>query len=871
MWLLFAFLISIALLPVGAQPPTSAQADFFEKQIRPIFASRCQSCHGVKVQSAGLNLTSAAGFRAFSARLLPAIGGGGRVRMPPTGKLSDGEIAALREWVNMGAPWPESDLAGTPARDHWSFLPTKRPPLPAVRNEGWVRNPIDRFILTRLEARGMSPAPPADKLTLIRRITYDLTGLPPAEEEVRAFVGDTSADAFGKAVDRLLASPRYGERWGRHWLDVARYADSTGADEDHRYPHAWRYRDYVIDAFNRDLPYDRFIREQIAGDLLPDEKGGEVNTAGIIATGFLALGPKLIAEQDKPKMFYDIVDEQIDVTGKAVLGLTIACARCHDHKFDPISTKDYYSLASIFASTKQLSKLEGTVSKLYFAPLVGREAAERYEAYQQKLEKKKHEIDEVRAAEARRYRDAMSPRVAEYMLAARKVYAESGAAVDIAKSASLDSALLARWVEYLKPGKEHRPHLEPWYHSSSSELESVARRYQTDFQAVAAKRDKTFQPGDNRFFTEVAAAKGPLGIDDKSRDKSLTAALDAEMENLKNNSPHEPPFACGVGEGKNVDQRVFVRGNPELLGDPVSKRFPSVLAGESQPSITSGSGRLELANWLADPRNPLPARVMANRIWQGHFGEGLVRTPSNFGLAGERPSHPELLDWLASEFVARGWSIKALHRLIVLSNAYQMSGAVTPEKREIDSDNRLLSRFKMRRLAVEEIRDSLLAADGSLNLTMGGALQTGEGTDKEFSDDRKSPNPDSSSRRTVYLPLRRSNLASLFTLYDFGDATTSTEARAQTNVAPQALFMMNSAFVESRARSLALKVMDDRRGVERAWYLVLGREPDASERTAARDYLERFPAKAGAGEGHLLAWSSLCRSLMASNDFIYVH
>ncbi len=867
----FVLLLLTPLQTAGAQTPAAAQADFFEKRVRPILATRCQSCHGAKVQSAGLNLTSAAGFRAFSARLLPAVSYSGPAKMPPTGKLSDGEIAALREWVNMGAPWPESEPAGTPAADFWSFRPVKVPSLPPVKNEGWARNPIDRFVLARLEERGLAPAAPAGKVTLIRRVTYDLTGLPPSEDEVRAFAADASPEGFAKIVDRLLASPRYGERWGRHWLDVARYADSTGADEDHRYPHAWRYRDYVIDAFNRDLPYDRFIREQIAGDLLPDEKGGEVNTAGIVATGFLALGPKLIAEQDKPKMFYDIVDEQIDVTGKAILGLTIACARCHDHKFDPVSTKDYYSLASIFASTKQLAKLEGTVSKLYFAPLVGRDAAEQYESHQQKIEAKKLEIDEVKAEEARRYRDALSPRMAEYMVAARKVYVESAAPADAAKAASLDAALLARWVEYLKPGKERRAHLEPWYQAAPSDLESTARRYQTEFQEVAAKRDKKFQPGDNRFFTEVAAAKGPLGMPDAQRDKPLTAALDAEMAKLKDSAPAEPPFACGVAEGKNVDQRVFVRGNPAALGDPVAKRFPSVLAGENQPPITAGSGRLELAHWLTDARNPLTARVMANRIWQGHFGEGLVRTPSNFGLAGERPSHPELLDWLATEFVARGWSIKALHRLIVLSNTYQMSGAATPEMRELDADNRLLSRFKMRRLAVEEIRDSLLAADGSLDLTMGGSLQKGEGTDKEFSDDRKSPNPDNSTRRTVYLPLRRSNLASMFNLYDFGDATTSTETRAQTNVAPQALFMMNSAFVATRARTLATKVMDDPRGIERAWYLVLGREPEPGERQAARDYLERFPSKSGDGAGRLLAWSSLCRSLMASNDFIYVH
>ena len=789
-------------------------------------------------------------------------------------------------------------------REFWSLRPPKSATPPAVKNEAWVRSPIDRFILARLEEGGLQPAPPADKATLLRRVTLDLTGLPPTEEELRAFLADLSPAAFEKVIERLLASPRYGERWGRHWLDVARYADSTGADEDHRYPYAWRYRDYVIGAFNRDLPYDRFIREQIAGDLMPPPDGAPVNTTGIVATGFLALGPKLIAEQDKVKMYYDIVDEQIDVTGKTFLGLTIACARCHDHKFDPISTRDYYSLASIFASTKQLAKLEGTVSKLYFAPLAPKEVAERYEAHQKKIEEKEREIGELNGQEGRRYRDGLAPRLAEYMLAARKVYHDGAAAATVARERSLDPDVLARWVEYLKPSKERRVHLEPWYNSGAAELETMARRYQEDFIGVAAERTRAldewkakaeaarargeepppapkFQPGDNRFFTEVTTAKGPFALPDKDKEKVFSEGgraraqkLQAELKRLKESAPAEPPLACGVAEGKNVEQRVFVRGNPESLGEAVDKRFPVVLAGEQQPPIREGSGRRELAEWLADPRNPLPARVMVNRIWQWHFGEGLVRTPSNFGITGERPTHPELLDWLALEFVARGWSVKAMHRLMMLSSTYQMSSETPPEKREKDAGNRLLSRFPMRRMSIEEIRDSLLSLDGALDLTMGGTLQSGEGTDKEFSEDRKSLSPDASRRRTVYLPLRRSNLPSLFNLFDFGDATNSQEDRTQTNVAPQALFMMNSKFVAERTRSLAEKLLraesDDARRVERAWIAVLGRGPEPEETRDALRYIERFPAGREA-EGRLAAWASWCRALVASNDFIYVH
>src|SRR5581483_9948224 len=353
----FAILL-LALAPAleAANPALSPEhIEFFEKRVRPLLAARCQGCHNAKQNTAGLDLTSAAGARKFvvpgdvsNSRLLQVVGYQERIKMPPTGRLKDEEIATLREWVRVGAPWPAAETsAGIPSnevgrdfsraqKEFWSFRPLRQSAPPAVKDEGWVRSPVDRFILARLEAHGLHPAPAAGKLTLIRRATLDLTGLLPTEEEVKAFLADNSAQAFERVVERLLASPRYGEQWGRHWLDIARYADSTGADEDHRYPYAWRYRDYVIDAFNRDLPYDRFIREQIAGDLMPAPDNGAVNTAGIIATGFLALGPKLIAEQDKIKMFYDIVDEQIDVTGKAFLGLTLACARCHDHKFDPI-------------------------------------------------------------------------------------------------------------------------------------------------------------------------------------------------------------------------------------------------------------------------------------------------------------------------------------------------------------------------------------------------------------------------------------------------------------------------------------------------------------------------------------------------------
>ena len=904
--------------------------EYFETKIRPLFVAKCQACHSAAPRMAGLDLRSAEGFQRGAdsgvlingvdpneSRLLRAVSYENQIKMPPTGRLKTEEIDAIREWVRMGAPWPTEKAAATQAshakplsdlseqRKFWSFQPVHKVAPPAVRDREWGRNPIDAFILAKLEQKKLKPAPPADKATLLRRATFDLTGLPPTEAEIRSFLEDTSPQAFARVIDRLMDSPRYGERWGRHWMDVARYADSTGADEDHRYPYAWRYRDYVIDSFNRDVPYDQFMREQVAGDLLPADKPGEVNVRGLVATGFLALGPKLIAEQDKIKMFYDIVDEQIDVTTRAFLGLTVACARCHDHKFDPISTKDYYSLASIFASSKQLAKLEGTVSALYFAPLVPKDVADKYESHQAKIADKEKEINDLLAQESEKYRHALAPRLAQYMLAAGRVYRNGVALEKAASESHLDSDILGKWAEYLKPVAERRAHLEAWYNAPAAAREQTAAEYQKSFiatatlrrQAMAKWREESivakatgkdapakpkFPAGADRFFTEVASGKGPFALPEKDREKVMSEAgrtrlalLEDDLKQLKSSAPPEPPLACALTEGKITEQRVFIRGNPENRGDLVPKRFPLVLASNRQPPITSGSGRRELADWLADPANPLPARVMANRIWQWHFGEGIVHTSSNFGKAGERPTNPELLDYLAASFIERGWSIKSMHRLLMLSNAYQMSSLASPETLERDADDSLLSRFPGRRLEVEEIRDTLLALDGSLDLTMGGALLTGHGTDKEFSDDRMSLNPDQSKRRTVYLPLRRSNLASVLTLFDFGDATTPGEGRSQTNVAPQALYMMNSEFVAKQARSMAGQLLedgalDDTGRIRCAYYRVLGRPAQESEVRRALEYVRLFPGKSDDQAGRLLAWTSFCRALVASNDFLYI-
>ena len=781
------------------------------------------------------------------------------------------------------------------------------PALPAVKDEKWVRTPVDRFVLAKLEEKGLKPAPPADKIGLLRRTTFDLTGLPPTEQETRAFLDDTSKDAFAKVVDRLLASPRYGERWGRHWLDIARYADSTGNDEDHRYPYAWRYRDYVIEAFNRDLPYNQFVREQVAGDLLPSPDGKDLNARGIVATGLLALGPKALAQKDKPKMLYDIYDEQVDVVAKAFLGLTVSCERCHDHKFDPILTKDYYSMVAIFANTRDFSNVGDGVSKMLYRPLVPTEEYEKYQASQRKINQASFSVADLIDNQSDAYVKQLTPKLAQYMLSARHVYGDGASLTDVAQENGLQEDVLRKWVKYLKPTPESKPHLNEWRSrfrellrpeggaSASDTVRSSAPSW--DETAMSAYRVKVrkmlsernmpppgkpeFDAATDPFFFDVNFGSGPFAIPEDQQDKLFSAAareqlakLRADLKEAQRVAPPEPAMACTVEEGDPVRQKVFIRGDYNSPGEDAPQAFPKILmAIAKQPEIKKGSGRDSLAEWLARPDNPLPARVMVNRIWQWHFGEGIVRTPDNFGKMGERPTHPELLDYLASRFIESGWSIKAMHRLILLSNAYQMSSDAAPGSTDSDPENRLFSRFNRQRLDVEEIHDAMLAIDGNLDLTMGGTLQHGFGTDKENSADRLSLNPESLRRRTVYLPLRRANLPTLLNLFDFGDATTVTGKRTLTNVAPQALFMMNSEFVAEQALNVAQSLgkdgADPTRRMEKAYWKILGRPPSAGEVDAGLSYVNSF-GKKFAHVSELEAWQSFCRILLASDDFIYV-
>ncbi|WP_031500133.1 DUF1549 and DUF1553 domain-containing protein [Bryobacter aggregatus] len=921
------FQFVLLVLCTGALQAQDTGAEFFESKVRPILATNCTGCHNSKMKAAGIDLSSTSGIAALDVnRLLAVVSYEQRVKMPPTGRLAASDLAMLNAWKQMGAALPSYQAALTAQapnwpearRKHWAIQPIQKPGIPLVANTAWAKSPVDAFLMAKLEKAGLPAPKPADKRSLLRRAKYDLLGLPPTEQEIRTFLADTAPDAFSRLVDQFLASPQYGEKWARHWLDVARFADTAGVDENAAYTEAWRYREYVIDAFNRDLPFDRFTREQIAGDLLPAEDGSAVNTRGIVATGFLGLGPKAIVEIDKRKEFYDVVDEQIDTTSKAFLGLTVACARCHDHKFDPISTKDYYSLAAIFSNTQSYEQQVKRGSSVYLTPLVDQQAYGVYKKHQARIAAKNMQAaalldTEIWSASQTR----LFPRIPEYMVSAWKVHHQNANVEELAKTHNLDLQILKGWVRYLEPGG-FRPHLKEWMDAQAADIDKLAQVYAARFEKTAklwgpiltkwktdtnaaalaetelpktpnieygdAATREAFNEPSTRFFIDIiipartlndpTSIDGPFVLKEERHKDFLSAAILTEWKALKDQSaaltaalPPSPPMANSVGEGPALKQHIFIRGSYDNPGAEVERGFPEIIRGKSKVD-GPGSGRKELADWLTHPANPLPARVIVNRIWGWHFGDGLVRTPNNFGLTGDAPTHPQLLDFLATRFVESGWSIKAMHRLLMLSNAYQSDSGITPAMWSIDPGNKLWSRFKRRRIDIEELRDTYLQLGGTLSLRMGGIFDRVEAPAPRKRD-ANTPAPfDTSQRRTVYLPVNRNGIATPLSLNDFVDSTTSSGARSETIIAPQALYLMNNAFVTARAADFAKQVLSaeglsDAGYVRRAWRLALTRDPDPVDIETAVTFLKQHPVQQD-------AWTSYCRVLLSTNQLHYI-
>ncbi len=850
---------AVLCLLVWAGCASGQNSDQFEMRVRPVLARACYACHtesamgGLQLDSREHVLQGGKSGPAIvpgdsdASKLIQAIRYTGARKMPPSGKLKDDEIASLEAWVKAGAVWPTGLKTGgkdapyiisDAQRNFWAFRPVTRPAVPA----GKAKNEIDRFLLARLEKEGLKPSRPADKRTLIRRATLDLTGLPPTPEEVAAFEADRSPTAFEKVVDRLLASPHYGERWGRYWLDVARYSDDKlNSTQEEPYPNAFRYRDWVIAAFNRDMPYDTFVKAQIAGDLMPD---AEKYRAGL---GFYALSP-------------EFQDDRVDATTRGFLALTVACAQCHDHKFDPIPTRDYYSLLGIFANTK-----------LHQTPLATADVVADYDGKLNAVNLKEKALNEFAAQQARQLSDILAARTEGYLLGV------SGSP----KDEQFDEETVTRWTTYLsKPAKEH-PFLKNWEAARTAEERREAAgafgalvvAVSSEKKVVDDKNHITLGANPNRQDLSSAnlvsmdrdryvlwedifgEAHGVLYYGLGKVDRFLSGAwkthlddMRIELAAMKKALPLAYPYLQTITDNdKWNEQRIWIRGSRDNLGDIAPPHFPQILS-RGEPKPFEGKARLGLANAIANKDNPLTARVMVNRVWQHHFGQGLVRTPSNFGLQGDTPSNPELLDFLAARFMDEGWSIKTLHREMMLSAAYRQSTEEVPGNMEKDPDNRLVWRFSRHRLDIEGLRDSLLFVSGNLDTRDGGAPV-------KFGAENHA--------RTAYGFVSRRKLDTVLGLFDFPNPNNTSDSRTETNVPLQRLFFMNSDFVRAEAKALAARVASaptEAERIEKAYRIVLQRAPSAEERLLGEAYV-------AATDG---GWARYAQVLLSSNEFGFI-
>jgi hypothetical protein len=1007
-WLRFVrvILVGIVLL-CPAQVSAESDDDFFESKIRPILTERCLSCHSAekgKTQG-GLALDTKQGWEkggesgptispgdVDSSLLIRAVlYSGDGPQMPPEdagGKLSDAEIALLKQWVQQGAHDPRTGAAKRGGmteeqiRSWWSFQPLRPVAVPEVNHTG-VRNEIDQFLRARLASEGLESSPEADRRTLIRRVTYDLTGLPPSPDDVDAFLADTSSTAYETVVERLLQSTHYGEHWGRHWLDVVRYADTAGENTDHPIPDAWRYRNWVIDAFNNDLPYDQFVREQIAGDIIHSNDPAEKYAAGIVSTGFLAIARRF--DHDSDKFMHLTFEDTIDTMGQSILGLTIACARCHDHKFDPISSKDYYAIYGILNSTRfAFPGCEAKQQPRDLVPLLPpSEWARMIEPWDRQLASIDADIKSLQEAQAAKASEFKSATAAAIHALAQGAIADGGTTawtdapdhalnlievrsgqliqltIDPSENYGADSTLI-EW-EIAEIGGQERiwnltkdvvdefaagnPHSDShgnattWLFLDGRGGPSLLSESVQNSSGAAGLH--VWRTGDNPAVfvnsTEQAlqvwtslppktlfvhpAQDGPValgwvspidgrvqirgriadahpggsngvgwridhyvadvsaGVQQMAKTNTLkTQLLSQRAEHIAHAPARETAYA--VTEGTVANVRMHLRGDPEKPGDEVPRRWLEILGGQEVPA-DSGSGRLQLAQWLTDRSNPLTARVMVNRIWQNHFGKGLVQTPNDFGTRGQKPTHPELLDWLANRFMESGWSIKAMHRLILLSAAYRQSSGNTESAGHAkalvaDPNNHLYWRFDRQRLSAEELRDSLLVAGQQLDLSSGGPHSIPPTNTWSFSQHVPFAGVAESNKRSIYMMTLRNRRHAFLGLFDGADPNATTPQRQVTTVPTQSLYFMNDEFFHAQAEKVAERLLrqpDEAARVHELFRIVLQRSPTASELEAAYGFLQEYQSaitEIPATDQPLNIWSALSRLLMSSNEFLYL-
>lgn len=847
---------------------SAADVDF-TRAVRPILVAKCQKCHGAEKNKGGLRFDTREGLLALgdsgAASVVPGQSAKSELlrrvsskdaleRMPPSGApLSMAEIDTIRKWIDAGATVPKEGAAPAASgtreliiteedRRHWSFRPLTKVEPPRIKGDTWARVPIDRFVFAGLDGKKLSPTSPADPRVLIRRVTFDLTGLPPTPEEVEEFVRAKDPEvAYEALVDRLLASSHYGERWGRHWLDVARYADSGGYEGDHDRPTAYHYRDFVIRALNKDMPFDDFVRRQLAGDELQPDDPGTVAATGFLAAGPAEIYPETLLEEERTRLRYNELDDMVSTTGAALLGLTVGCARCHDHKFDPIPTRDYYRLLAGLHSGNRAEVPLGTRAEVEQSTRIRAEWDKKRKQMEDDL---KRWLDEQRMSQEPRLRAAK---------------------IDKLPITEGEKALL-----------RERP--------NSPEAKAVAKIHERKIAVTDA---------------EVKNA-----ADDKAR--RLGDELAARLADLKKAQPKAIPSALAFRDlGPNpVASWLFRRGDFHDRTIPVDLGFLTVLTGRKAAADYWKEARTEgdrgdttyqrraLASWITDTDNgagPLLARVIVNRIWQHHFGEGLVRTPNDFGVRGDRPTHPELLEWLTNDLVAHGWKLKRVHRMILLSAVYRQASTLDPEKAKVDPDNRFLWRMSPQRLEAEVLRDSLLAVGGTLNKEMfGPAFKAPIPADAMVARNVKNPYPtnipdtDAVRRRSVYMFHKRVVPYPLLQAFDAPDAQQCSGQRANTTVVPQALALLNDPFVRSRASDFAARLWKESGEnltgcVERTYRLAFSRAPTQAEQTAGIEFLKaqerdrssRQP-KAESAEIRGQALTDYCQALFGLNEFLYI-
>ena len=905
---------------------TAEQINFFEQQVRPVLAEHCFECHGAKKQESGLRLDSRAAVlkggdsgdvvklgAPEESSLVAAIRRGGELKMPPDKTLPATAVAALTKWVELWLPWPSSEPNATGAaeawRKHWAFQPVRAPAIPATKAIEWPRSAIDAFVLAKLEASGLGPSPVADRRTLIRRLSFAWLGLPPSPDEVADFATDDAPDAVARLADRLLASPRYGERWGRHWLDVARYADNKGYVffEEKTFPWAYTYRDYVVEAFNRDLPFDRFVTEQLAADQL--DLGDDARP--LRALGFLTVGAHFMNNT------HDILDDRIDVVTRGLLGLTVGCARCHDHKYDPIPQADYYSLYGVFRSSE-----EPTVLPLFAPPA----ATDEYQKFVAELTVREGKLNEFVTRKHTELVTGARTRAAEYLLAAhaQRNHPATDDFMLLADPGELNPTMILRWRVYLeKATKRRHPAWVAWQRFAALDDVMFSQLAPAVVQELAALPDgDDAAKHSNRLVKQAFVAKPPQSMNDvattygellggvnkqwldavahaaQANQPPPTNLPDAADEELRRvfygpDAPPDVPLLIGWGfltllpdraaQGeyqkliKETEQwlmtgpgappramvladspqphepRIFQRGNPNRLGDPVPRQFLAVANPQRQP-FRLGSGRLELAREIVRPENPLTSRVLVNRVWLQLLGQGLVRTPGDFGLRSDPPSHPELLDHMAARFVADGWSIKRLQRELVLTATYQQASVDRAHAARIDSENRLVWKMNARRLDFEALRDSLLSVAGQLDARLGGppVQLLGDGI---------------VPRRTLYGFIDRLDVAPLLTTFDFPNPAQLSPQRDATTVAPQALYLMNNPLIAAVADN-ALRRPDVARLTEtderlrHLHALCFARDPSADDLRLAHEFLGPQPPPA--------RWLAYVQALLLTNEFAFV-